>query len=140
MTAVTGGVHAQIARTFEQAPLGVVGVMVPLPLHTPLVVAETVGGGQIGLGILYVANIRFGIGTCVLAVGADDGPVVAPCYRQQIRHTSVRAAVAHQHGPPVSTLCLNHRTLVDIVAVKHLELFIRSERTGRTEAPLCGWP
>ena len=87
----TCGLQTEPSRSFEQSPGAIVGIMVPLPLHSQWVVAEIVVRRQ-GLTGLY-RQCRLSIsgigangtyGSDRFTIFADDRPLVDPCHRLQV--------------------------------------------------------
>ena len=120
--------------------------MVPLPLHTQRIVAETVICRK-DADRISRPNIRFCVGGIGLAVVTNYWPVVFPHYWLQVWHTPQSALVFLHDGPPLTAIGRIHKgTLVygvnlpiNIFFYEHL-LLIGTEDVFRTEDCLSGWP
>ena len=108
------GMQAHVAGTLCERPLGIVGIVVPLPLQAQLLLAKLVVGSWSAQRLL--AGLGLVVDDGVAAICTHHGPSVHPFYGQQVRHTSHRATVLHDDEPPVAVLELNHASLVQAVA------------------------
>ena len=104
--------QTQPSRTLEQAPGGIVWIMIPLPLHTERVGAEVVVRGHSG-----TRHNDSGVGLVVCGVRnalvAYYGPILLPLYRLEIWHTSETAEIFLHDGPPLARWGVKECALVN---------------------------